>query len=84
MFGAEGNWVGPALVVSYYSNSSDRQSQGYERLDLFEWARPKADRLGFNAIVLWRTEPVISRWLPFVRGDARVFQKTADGAWPSL
>jgi hypothetical protein len=34
MFGAEGNWVGPALVVSYYSNSSDRQSQGYERLDL--------------------------------------------------
>lgn len=84
MFGDDGDWAGPALVVSYYSASKDRESQGYERLDLFRWARPEADRLGLNAIVLWRTEPVISRWIPYVRGDIRVFKKHADGAWPGL
>lgn len=84
MFGAPGATLGPALVVSYYSSARGRQGQGLERLDIFEWARPQAERLGLGAVVLWRTEPVVSRWLPLVRGDVVAFRRKSDGTWGSL
>jgi hypothetical protein len=84
MFGAEGASLGPVLVVDYYSDQKDPQARGFERFDIFRWAQPKADQLGLNAIVLWRTEPVATRWLPFVHGDAAIFRKNADGSWGGL
>ena len=84
MFGPAGATLGPVLVVSYYSAAPDAPGQGLERLDLFEWARPKAEQLGLGAVVLWRTAPVASRWLPFVRGDAVAFRRKPDGTWGGL
>lgn len=84
MFGTAGSALGPALVVSYWSGARDAQGQGLERLDVLEWARPRAEQLGLRAVVLWRTEPVISRWLPFVRGDAVIFRRKLDGTWGGL
>jgi hypothetical protein len=84
MFGARGDGLGPAFVVQYFSAARGSQAQGLERIDVFDWARPQAEGQGLHAIVLWRIEPVVTRLLPFQRGDFYAFRQRPDGTWGGL
>ena len=83
-FGRHGEGLGTALVVQYYSDARGDQAQGLERLDVFEWARPQAEREGLHFIVLSRREPVLTRAVPFEHSDFYPFRKKADGSWGGL
>jgi hypothetical protein len=76
--------LGTALVVQYFSDAQGSQAQGLERLDVFEWARPQAEREGIRFIVLSRMEPVLARWVPVQRNDFYPFRLKEDGTWGGL
>jgi len=84
MFGARGAELGPALVVQYFSAARGVQAQNLERVEVFDWARPEAEARGLGAIVVWRIEPVATRFLPFQRGSATAFRRRADSTWSGL
>jgi hypothetical protein len=84
VFGTRGEGLGASLVVQYFSGARGSQAQGLERLDVFDWARPQAEAQGLHAVVLWRVEPVLTRLLPFQRGDFYAFRQRPDGTWGGL
>jgi hypothetical protein len=83
-FFRHGDELGTAMVVQYFSGVHGTQAQGLERYDVFEWARPLAEREGIHFIVVSRMEPVLTRWVPFQRYDVYPFRQKADGTWGGL
>jgi hypothetical protein len=83
-FFRHGEGLGTALVVQYFSTERGSQAQGLERLDVFEWARPQAERQGIHFIVLSRMEPVLTRAVPLQHSDFYPFRQKADGTWGGL
>jgi hypothetical protein len=84
MFGPAAAGLGPALVVRYFGAAEDPKGQGFERLAVFEWARPEAERRGLQAIVLWQLRPILTRLLPFQRIALYPFRRRTDGEWGGL
>jgi hypothetical protein len=76
--------LGSALVVRYFSTEQGAQAQGLERLDVFEWARPRAERGGMRVIVLSRQQPMLTRLLPLFHADIYPFRQKPDGTWGGL
>jgi len=76
--------LGTALVVQYFSAERGDQAQGLERLDVFEWARPQAEREGIHFILLSRREPVLTRLVPVSHDDFYPFRRKPDGSWGGL